>query len=65
MSGLARASTRAELTTGLEVGKGILDTAGGGGGDAALVTRRDGGRAEGGMGGDRVGRGGEESDASW
>ena len=35
---------RAELTTGLEVGKGILETVVGSvGGDAALVTRTGGG----------------------
>lgn len=48
------ASRRAELTTGLEVGKGILETAVGSvGGDAALVTRTGGGggRAVAGIGG--------------
>ena len=59
------ASARAKLTTGLEVGKGILETAGRVGGDAALVIRTGGGgRAVVGIGGGVDARGGDKSNAS-
>jgi hypothetical protein len=49
--------------TGLEVGKGILETAGRVGGDTALVTRTGGGgRVVAGIGGVR---GGDTSNGSW